>query len=697
MPGARGLWIHRSSVACPERCDAGDAGLLYPELRGVVSQIYPSLADASCLLCQHDENALRLEVVRHLRLEHLVLSGDHDRIPQQDHQLFDSVHAIELVIQGPLEVLLIIETHEVDVHAAAVRVVHVPGEGVGQEVQLCAEAHERPVLEAESREERLAVQRVQDVIHAVDVELVESTRVLLRLRLLLSLLRACIHCLLRFGFLGRGGLNNSLLLLSFACGLGLDNFLVNGSLLCRRCRSLLVRKHFLPLLLGLQSKLLGLLRGLVRGLLRDARLVGGGLCMPRRQDLLPFLGLLCKPVPGLQSLDARRRLLGLHPILQVRPALRLLQPLEDNAVETLILLGDRELGEGGVQCVVNEIFGAALDVDLGRFLWAQLDLWRLFIHGRWLFLLFLLILFLVVLGRLLLFDKLFALRLGLLPLPHVLQLFPSLLRRLLLPLQHEGSLLLELLLLLRSLELLLLLVLFLLEVRVGNRLLLLQQDGMGSLLDAGGGVSHHHVCRDFEACTGPPGEKLSALGFQQICPDLHDDIVPRLDGRNGHQRFPNAAVIHGRDPKAVLRLVVASPRHVALGPDEAAELGPAQDGPVAELSVVGVLLEEHVQPVEGALVGQEDGEEHFGLGARGRRRLHHNVRSRSCLQHAARERERLDLLGAEVVMDQNVLERHAREKRFPNQVLRERLWLASAFAVDEQADGQAIGTRGVEV
>mmetsp|Transcript_58845 Transcript_58845/g.167015 ORF Transcript_58845/g.167015 Transcript_58845/m.167015 type:complete len:605 (-) Transcript_58845:1235-3049(-) len=564
-------------------------------------------------------------------------------------------------------------------------------------MQLGTEAHECPVLKAEPREERLAAQRVEDFLHAVDVELFESTRVLLRLRLLLSLLHGCILCLRRFGFLGWDGLSSNLLPLSFACGLACGSDLFSGGLLCRNCRSFLVLKRLLPLLLGLQSNLLGLLRGLFRCLFRDTRLVGGGLCMPRRQDLLPVLGLLGKPVAGLQILDARRRLLGLDPILQVRPALRLLQPLECHAVEALILRGDRELGEGCVHRVVNEIFGAALEVDLCLLLWAQLDLRRLFIHGRWLFLLFLLLLFLVVFGRLLLFDELLALGLCLLPLPLVLQLLPRLFRRLFLPLQHEGALLLELLLLLRSLALLLLLVLFLFEVGIGNRLLFLQQDGMGVLLDSGGGVSHHHVCRDFEACTGPPGEKLSALGFQQICPDLHDDIVPRLDGRNGHQRLPNAAVIHGRDPKAVLRLVVASPRHVALGPDEAAELGPAQDGPVAELSVVGVLLEEHVQPVEGALVGQEDGEEHFWLGARGRRRLHQDVRSRSCLQHAARERERLDLLGPEVVMDRNVLERHTREERFPNQVFRECLWHASALAVDEQADSQAIGTRGVEV
>mmetsp|Transcript_39748 Transcript_39748/g.101057 ORF Transcript_39748/g.101057 Transcript_39748/m.101057 type:complete len:487 (-) Transcript_39748:138-1598(-) len=480
--------------------------------------------------------------------------------------------------------------------AHTVRIVDVTLEGMGEQVELEAEAHHGPILETEGREERLAAADVKDVLDAEDVKLVKIDFAVFLL-LLLFLLRL-LHGLV-------------LLLL-----LGLDNLALLRGLLFRLLRGHLLRHRSLRLVLlrGRRRRLLGLLGGLVCGLLGDLRLVDVLLAVPRLQDLLPVLPLCQEPVARLQVLDARGRLLVLDPLLQELLALRLLGPLEGHLVEALVLLRDRELDEGRVHAVWREVGDRALTERLFLLFVGELDGGRILIHSLVLLLGFfrLLLLRLFLLLLFLLLHVLLALCRGLLLLFLNFQLLLDRLLGLLLLLQRLSLLLLQLLLLLLQLLFLLRLGELDLELQIGLLLLLLERELLASLLEGRRRLAHHHLGPALQARGGPLRDELLALIRDDVGLHLHDNVVPLLQRGDGLKNPLDTVVIQGSDTKAELRLVVG-----ALDPsglDDAALCGPLQDGAVRELRVTRVLLQEHVQPIEGALVRQAHREDDLVLG-----------------------------------------------------------------------------------
>mmetsp|Transcript_4110 Transcript_4110/g.11434 ORF Transcript_4110/g.11434 Transcript_4110/m.11434 type:complete len:338 (-) Transcript_4110:26-1039(-) len=119
---------------------------------------------------------------------------------------------------------------------------------------------------------------------------------------------------------------------------------------------------------------------------------------------------------------------------------------------------------------------------------------------------------------------------------------------------------------------------------------------------------------------------------------------------------------------------------------------------VAQLEILRVLLDEEVEPVEGALVGDANGEHDLVLAIGRLRGLGHcHIGVDGVRHHAARERQRRQRHRAAIHMDRRVLERHHRVQSLALQRLRQLLRLADAEAVREEADRVEIRMPSLEV
>mmetsp|Transcript_50872 Transcript_50872/g.164620 ORF Transcript_50872/g.164620 Transcript_50872/m.164620 type:complete len:855 (+) Transcript_50872:914-3478(+) len=628
---------------------------------------------------------------------------------------------------------------------------------MGQLVELVAQTHQGPVLEGEVREERLALADVHDVLHAEDVEVVVPVEVdrgvvllgslgllLLLRRLLLILLFLLLLLLLR---LGRGHLllllhgliglfaRSALLLLLFllaALGLLLLGLLLGFSfgLLLGLLGQLL--RRLLGLLLGLllsrHSGQLGLLKGLGRDLCRGLALLGHRSHPDRLLPLvllrappvylrLELAILLLETVARLEVLDARRELLVQQPVLDVLGALGLLRPLIPDLLETLLLGGDGEVGEASAQLPGAQVGDDLLPEEDLLLLICEGDLGRLLLLGLLhllILLFFLFLLFLVLLGLLLLIF--FLLFLGLLALlllfsgsssgcnsssSSLSSLLGLIVLRLLGALHGSLGLLVLLLdfpLALLELPLLRLLKLMNLELLVGLLLLLLQQQFVRFGLEGRIRLAHHDHGHLLTMVQGEALRQGLAVILDEIGLHLHDDEVPLQHRRDRLQNLADCEVVQRLHTKLHARLVVGGLPVVALLPEEAALLGPAQDHALAQLGVVGVLLQPHVQPIEGALVRQEARENHLVLTVlRLGCRQHLGISNGGILDHPARERQLGHGLGSEVDLDRQVPVGHCREKGLALQCLGQLLGLAHADTIPEEADGVRVRAAVVEV
>mmetsp|Transcript_152033 Transcript_152033/g.488143 ORF Transcript_152033/g.488143 Transcript_152033/m.488143 type:complete len:350 (-) Transcript_152033:944-1993(-) len=342
-----------------------------------------------------------------------------------------------------------------------------------------------------------------------------------------------------------------------------------------------------------------------------------------------------EPVRWLQVLDSLCDFSIRDPALQICLALASTLPLKDNVVETLLLLWDRELHVGPRHVFRNQIRDVSLDEMPLLFLRRQLHLdFLLFYFFLHLCILLFLRLFLCrLLGRSFLLGRTFlSLFLfpgfGLGPLGLLHGLLSLLLGRLPFSLRLLGGLLLRHLHLLSS------------RLPLGPVLLLLECVLVDKVLEVGWGLSNHHPSHLVEVAARKSIQQLLPAALQEAVLDLHDDVVARQQRRDHGNDLLQTEVIHTRQAKAKLGLVVTRPFRIAPLSRQAALVGPIQNGPVAELDIVPVLRQEAVQPIERTLVGQTDGHDDLVLSVLFRSLPHHAVRDQCLLHGQALERQR---------------------------------------------------------
>mmetsp|Transcript_80521 Transcript_80521/g.246103 ORF Transcript_80521/g.246103 Transcript_80521/m.246103 type:complete len:252 (+) Transcript_80521:1490-2245(+) len=177
--------------------------------------------------------------------------------------------------------------------------------------------------------------------------------------------------------------------------------------------------------------------------------------------------------------------------------------------------------------------------------------------------------------------------------------------------------------------------------------------------------------------------------LDEVAPDLHNDIMPRLQRRDRIHRPADAGDVEIVPLCSwfVDRDLVAG----AAGLPHAALLGPRDEHAVAQFSVPGILFEPQVQPIEGALVRQAHRDHHLVLAVgwllrHGDRR----VGLGRVLHHPTRERQWRQRRWAEVGVHADALEADVREQRFALEVIWDLLRLRDAQSVLEQADGVEI-------
>mmetsp|Transcript_75794 Transcript_75794/g.190641 ORF Transcript_75794/g.190641 Transcript_75794/m.190641 type:complete len:603 (-) Transcript_75794:53-1861(-) len=419
--------------------------------------------------------------------------------------------------------------------------------------------------------------------------------------------------------------------------------------------------------------------------------------MPRRKSLCPIPGLREEPFAGFQVLNARGVLPLRDPVLEVLLGFVLLQPVVFYLIKALIHIRSREFGKGCVEHIGCEVRHSSLAETNLLLLISQLGL-------RWLHLCRLLLLrfcfllrLLLLLGLLfLLLNVLLTLRGGLSLLLFNLQFFLCFLRLLFLHLQIFRLCLCQLLLLLFQLPLALVFLLFLLELCIALCLLFPQQSLLHLRFEGGSWLAKHHLRNFLEPWSSPLGKQGLSFLLHKVGLYLHNYVVAVLNGSNCLQGPTDATVVQRRHTEAHVNLVVGHPGFVTFLSNDAALLAPVQDGPVAKFCVLRILLQEHVQPIKSALVGQANWKKHLVL--RGLRCwIHNNILRRRLLNGAAFEGQRRLQCWAEIVMHSDVLESEYWEEGFALQALRQWLWWANTPAIAEKADGVRIWTGFIKV
>mmetsp|Transcript_45614 Transcript_45614/g.74060 ORF Transcript_45614/g.74060 Transcript_45614/m.74060 type:complete len:357 (-) Transcript_45614:153-1223(-) len=196
---------------------------------------------------------------------------------------------------------------------------------------------------------------------------------------------------------------------------------------------------------------------------------------------------------------------------------------------------------------------------------------------------------------------------------------------------------------------------------------------------------------------GESAQQGAPLELHEVGLDLHDNVVARHQRGDCVQELSRGQFIQGLDAKGQERLVVAVLERSCLGLDEATVHRPVDDLSVAQLHIVGVLLQEAIQPIEGALVRQAYRKDHFELLVLVWCRHSDCVGLRCILDHAALEGKRGHGLRTEVHLHRDVSEGDVREERLTLQLLWQRLRLRHAPAILEETDGVAICTGWVQV
>mmetsp|Transcript_69278 Transcript_69278/g.195557 ORF Transcript_69278/g.195557 Transcript_69278/m.195557 type:complete len:598 (-) Transcript_69278:41-1834(-) len=204
------------------------------------------------------------------------------------------------------------------------------------------------------------------------------------------------------------------------------------------------------------------------------------------------------------------------------------------------------------------------------------------------------------------------------------------------------------------------------------------------------------MCHLLEAGRREALQDFLAVGLAQVLPHLHNDVVAWHQASHRINNSPDAVVVHTRHAVVERRLVDGAPP--ALATEHARARCPLDDLAVRELHILRVLLQEGVQPLEGALVGEADRQNDLVLPVLALRCLRLDGVGVGCsAQHAAREGKRLDGLGAPVRQHLDVAESEVREKRLSLETLGQGLRLTSADTVDEQTDGVIVLALGVQV
>mmetsp|Transcript_147064 Transcript_147064/g.472270 ORF Transcript_147064/g.472270 Transcript_147064/m.472270 type:complete len:232 (-) Transcript_147064:955-1650(-) len=144
-------------------------------------------------------------------------------------------------------------------------------------------------------------------------------------------------------------------------------------------------------------------------------------------------------------------------------------------------------------------------------------------------------------------------------------------------------------------------------------------------------------------------------------------------------------------------LVVATRPGIA-APVQTALDAPLEKRPVAQLGVLGVLLQEAVEPLKGALVRQADREQHLGLASRVcRRGSKFDIIDRSILKHPAHERHFRPGAGTEIHLQRHILVVDRGVQHLPTHALGQRLRPAQPLPVAEHAHGVHVRAGGVQV
>mmetsp|Transcript_53838 Transcript_53838/g.109495 ORF Transcript_53838/g.109495 Transcript_53838/m.109495 type:complete len:303 (+) Transcript_53838:1093-2001(+) len=301
------------------------------------------------------------------------------------------------------------------------------------------------------------------------------------------------------------------------------------------------------------------------------------------EELLPCRPLGLEPHGRSQVFHPTGELSFQDPLLQGLSSCGPLgTPLVVQVVKTFVELRQRELRETGVEKLLRNIRQGQLAEGHLLLLSCQCNLRSFLIDFHFIdLLLFHLIFFhFNILGFLLLFLNLPAFGFSLLAFGFLFGLLGRLL--------HLFQLLLALLLrlLFGLLRLLLFLLqslfaggLFLLLLELGIRLLLLllQHQLQVLLLEVCIWSSHDHVGFFLERGIEELAQRGHTRLFAQVAPELHNDVMPLLESRHALNHPSDTEIVHVRDAKAELWLIVIG---LDLGCCDATLLGPIQDHPI---------------------------------------------------------------------------------------------------------------------
>mmetsp|Transcript_36401 Transcript_36401/g.84702 ORF Transcript_36401/g.84702 Transcript_36401/m.84702 type:complete len:249 (+) Transcript_36401:1006-1752(+) len=195
-----------------------------------------------------------------------------------------------------------------------------------------------------------------------------------------------------------------------------------------------------------------------------------------------------------------------------------------------------------------------------------------------------------------------------------------------------------------------------------------------------------------------PCKGFLSLSRHKIGLHFHDHVVPRHHRCHRVQNPADAVVVHARDAKIELWLVVGGLVAPALGFPQAAAGSPRQDLAVTQLHIPRILLEERVEPVKSPLVRNTNGEHDVVPAVC---RLHGGSRNQvslcGALQHPAVEGEWTRRVWPKEHLHSDAAERHMWEERLSCQVHWQRLRLRDAVTISEEADCVGVGTFGIQV
>mmetsp|Transcript_66037 Transcript_66037/g.193258 ORF Transcript_66037/g.193258 Transcript_66037/m.193258 type:complete len:467 (-) Transcript_66037:374-1774(-) len=376
---------------------------------------------------------------------------------------------------------------------------------------------------------------------------------------------------------------------------------------------------------------------------------------PLLQQPIPVRELVPEPQAGLQVLHSLCEFALAHPDLEVLSASLAFLPLILDLIEAVILGGESEASELLAQFLLREVLDRRLPEPHALLLLRELGCILSLFHS-----------FLEALLRLLL------LLLGLRRRPPRRRRPPP-----------AGAAVL---------------VLVAFAPDVGNSPLLFLLEGQ--LLHFGlvllRRLAHDHQRRPPEVRRVEVVEELPAGPRQEVVPDLHDHVVALQHGRHGHDHLADGVVVELADAELHDGLVVAVPGGASL-PEEAALEAPVEDRPAAELDVVGVPLQEVVQPIERALIRQTHREDDLATVTGRLWDGHHHILSCGLLQCQALEGQWRHDTRPEVHMQRHVLVVHRGVQDLPLEPLGDGHRLPDAGPVAEEAHGVGVGAARLQV